>query len=125
MTKPYAPKNWNKLTERDALLICIEWWKWLKANPLKQKDDWPRLAINGGDVPTMAADCPCCEYAGQGERECCIIKGWSTLDDHCVAPDSPYELWFQTRNAAEASKQAGRIVRLAQKALRKLGERKE
>jgi len=133
----HVPKRWLKLTKRDALSICIEWWKWLAKNPTKDKEDWPRLEIHGGDVPRMFAYCPCCEYKDQrdithGYEPCkkhCPIPRWEKIDAEvmCCSDDSPFILWDNARSDGdykEAGKQAERIVILAQQALNRLPKRR-
>lgn len=145
--KKHVPKDWNALTEHDTLLLCIEWWAWLKANPGKMKDGWPRLECNDGDVPYMACDCPCCEYAVQNDIDCefnntCLVSNWGKAGDDsvpCCVSDSPFTLWLKASfpedycsrdamgemhsdepNLVEAAKQAGRIVKLAKDALKQI-----
>ena len=47
-----------------------ELWKWIKNNPSKNKEDWPRWKQNGGDVPRVLSHCFYCEYDNEGCDEC-------------------------------------------------------
>ena len=60
----------KKQTEilREHLGICIRLWRWIGKNIkaeeyiINAKDRWPEWAWNGGTIPVMDCDCPCCEF---------------------------------------------------------------
>jgi hypothetical protein len=59
-----------KLTAKKAVELSIELWEWL-AETGKDKGDWPRWGINGGEYSEMVFDCPLCELFNQKKCKGC------------------------------------------------------
>lgn len=88
------------LTKQSALELTKELWEFMRDNKFKtslDKGKWPRWRFNGGDIPSMNYDCPCCEYGtyqkekeeGYWVCEYCPLVGyaWSIT---CLENNSPY-----------------------------------
>jgi hypothetical protein len=56
-----------ELTRQEAYDICVRWWLWLSKakSPKADKEDWPELEINGGNLPRFEFNCAACEYLKQ------------------------------------------------------------
>ena len=109
------------LTARQALEICIELWTWLRDNPDKEKYEWPSWEKYGA----MVSECPLCEYIGIREcSKCCPIywRRKPNLSNHCTRYDSPYDKWCATESLRSKRFYAGKIVKLAEEALERMGE---
>ena len=76
-----------RLTKKLALEICRDLWNWLGENPGRDKQSWPGWRSNGGDIQTMVALCPCCEYVHRGKNRKCRIE-----KSHCPLSG----LWHDT-----------------------------
>ena len=97
-----------KLTKRTALQFCEDIWTWLAVHPEKGKEDYPEWEKNGGSIPEMMFDCPCCEYTSPDGTECIrcpLFQFWPHGD--CEDHSSPYWIW---RNADPRSR-FGRLIR--------------
>jgi len=112
-----------RLTKSTALQFCEDVWSWLAVNPEKDKSDYPGWEANGGSVPKMTYDCPCCEYAVtasgrkrleaecSGVREntecgrCPLAKFWPS--GGCLTLSSPFIIW----DGANPRSRFGRIIR--------------
>ena len=127
----HTPKNWRKLTKKDAILICMELWDWLGDDrTATHKTAWPRWRRNGGNVPEMQMNCPCCEYVWQTRgdfvcSDCPISKslwGGATAygDTYCEYYKSPYKLWSDAKTDKTKNKYARQVAALARKALEQL-----
>jgi len=109
-----------RLTKVMALQLCEDLWGWLAVNPEKGKKDWPEWEWNGGSIPKMTYDCPCCEYGAAGRtkkevegtgimrNECkrCPLTGfWPT--GRCLDECSPFLIWDSTNPKSRF----GRLIR--------------
>jgi len=100
-----------RLTKSVALQLCEDLWGWLALNPEKGKEEWPGWEANGGTVPEMPYDCPCCGYGTQiagrtkeevekggieeDECKCCpLARFWPT--GRCLNKQSPFMIWDGT-----------------------------
>ena len=119
-----------RLTKRKALELCIELWTWLAKHPGNEKDDWPRLMCNEGDIPDMANDCPCCGYA-YPKGDCvddscphCPLKDYwpgGSCEPRNTVALSPWREWVSAMADSDMPtvvKAAKAIARLARKALK-------
>ena len=84
------------LTERKALEICRDLWRWLAKNPHMLKDDWPGWISQG----EMQSNCPCCEYVVQHSKtkscdDCPLAGRWnkSNPSQYCAGERSLYYRW--------------------------------
>jgi len=100
-----------RLTKSVALQLCEDLWGWLALNPEKGKEEWPGWEANGGSIPMMPFNCPCCAYGAQiTERttdevrsmgimadECkyCPLAGFWP-DGRCVFANSLFQVWHGT-----------------------------
>ena len=109
-----------KLTKRRALEICRDLWKWLASHPGRSKDEWP----GWGKYGEMESNCPCCEFNNQHQHKYCddgnCLIEWP--DGSCCSSKSPFSKWATYR--PYAPRYAREIVKLAEKALRKLNKKK-
>ena len=124
----------KKLTERKALLISLEWWRWLADNPDKDKGDWPDRRKYAADYAIggrkFYAECVACEYGYQHDhtvkRRCrsrCVIK-WSPAVG-CMDVNSPYHLWRFERSPAKRQILAGEVVKCIEASLAALPKLKK
>jgi hypothetical protein len=128
------------LTERKALIICRDLWKWLEKTGSADKAAWRGWRTHG----MMIHSCPCCEYAYQVmERQgatgarclfCPMLPVWDgyvgTVDDDvpCEGGTHPYYYqWASAKTAKARREAAGKIRRGAERMLLKLskGRRKK
>ena len=59
-----------RLTKKLMKKNHTELWLWLAKNPKKEKDDWPRWKINGGDIFYLERnECFPCEYTLTHRRQ--------------------------------------------------------
>lgn len=110
-----------RLTKGAALQVCEDLWSWLAVNPEKKKEDYPGWERNGGGLPGMPYDCPCCAYATQiagrtkeevesegiAEDECerCpLIEFWP---GRCFVGDTLFVMW----DSADPKGRLGKLVR--------------
>ena len=113
----HVPKDWDKWTRRDALLLCRELWVFISRNPNLGKHMWPRWARNGGDVPECSYLCPACGFLRHQELSSCsaCILNWT--NGHCL--DGEYIEWRKAMTSEERVRWAKAIVRLCDEALAK------
>lgn len=110
-----------RLTRRKAIDFFRELWQFL-AETGKEKTDWPRWKYNSGDIPTMAWDCPLCEYANRwkdknpSQRDCRCYKGKCLIDwPECIcilSDNSLYKRWQGSGSIIERKKLAKMIFEL-------------
>lgn len=93
------------LTYPKALEITRRLWAWLEESGSRCKRDWPEWVFNGGTVPRMESDCPCCQVVfGGAERLTCLAcpawRVWPYPDElktkvttPCNHLKSPYTRW--------------------------------
>lgn len=112
-----------KLTKRTALQFCEDLWFWLAEHPEKDKGDYPEWEKNGGSIPNMLHDCPCCEYVvsilgandiQNPQRDCVhcpLSQFWSQFwaDGNCYELSSPYRVW----RATSLRSRFGRLIRIS------------
>lgn len=114
-----------RLIKRTALQFTEDLWTWLAVNPEKEKEDYPEWEKNGGSIPDMVYDCPCCEYivsvaglTGPDELErwgynrkdcarCPLSKLWPNGD--CQSARSPFMAWWN----ANPKGRFGRLIRVS------------
>ena len=90
-----------RFTKRLALENCRDLWGWLAKTGKSSKRLWPEWERNGGTVPTMEADCPCCAYARARCRRCPLAGRWGrdrSGDRDCTSDNSPYSKWDLVKN---------------------------
>ena len=94
-----------RLTEKLMKELHEELWGWLAEDPKREKWDWPRWEMKGGDIPGKWAYCFPCAYAEQTERDCCPldIPGWNpnSYDGFCL--DGLYDKWRHTKGKARSA----------------------
>lgn len=116
------------LTEKEALQLTMELWRWLKKNPGKAKYNWPKWKHNGGKYYEIDNHCFLCEYVSMKTPDdyqyfldcysfCPLIDIWKKTEDKnlayknlaydesvnpCTKAKSPYALWYLTKKAQYA-----------------------
>ena len=117
-----------KLTKRKALELTVELWDWLTNNPEKKKTDWPGWELNGGKIPKLLNDCPCCEYDDQHMthfddycEHCPLLEYWPGGNCEPDSRVSPWQDWIDVTDGEllidEAKEAATEIADLARQAL--------
>lgn len=102
-----------RLIKRTALQICENLWIWCAEYPEKEKEDYPEWEKNGGSIPEMMFDCPCCAYTSLDEDlgpecTCCpLFEFWPRGD--CSDSSSPYTIWSDTNKKSRF----GRLIRIS------------
>ena len=122
-----------KLTEKRALEICRDLWAWLEENPKGKKYDWPGWRENGGTIPEMVFNCPCCEYAARERgvypecKQCPLSHFWienahgdPSGNAPCERNGSPYLSWRFAISPVGKAEAAHAIHQAAVDALDKL-----
>ncbi|KKN64724.1 hypothetical protein LCGC14_0488560 [marine sediment metagenome] len=101
-----------KLTEKKAIELTLELWRWL-AETGKNKCDWPGWEINGGIHSKVQDYCFFCEYAVTHRKngECWACPYQKKFGD-CQGQDedTPYDLWEQARTPKANKKYAQQLV---------------
>lgn len=121
---PLAIPEGDELTLKLSLQQTQALWLWLANNPDKDKYDWPRWTINGGQV--LGHGCPCCSYmiahaSDSNKSGCTICPLISIWPDGCMRGDSVLLTWFDSsRNHKTRAKAARVISKAAGKALKRL-----
>lgn len=107
------------MTEKEYISLFREIWEWLSENPEKEKNDWPRWKINGGDVEMCISDCPLCEWVNitygnlkDCKDKCPII--WNN-DSFCHYTTGLFWKWTSVRNNEEKRRIAKEISNLPER----------
>jgi hypothetical protein len=117
------PKEFIRLTRKEALGLTVLLWGWIEKNPLRNKQDWPGWkAFNGR---AYAPYCACCFYVdyrdsvnkyGADDSMCPLYSFWAkfscgTEDNVCIAENSPFTRWNEARKRRDA-KEALKYARM-------------
>ena len=112
---------------REYLGICGRLWRWIGKNIRADelvpvvKDCWPEWERNGGTIPSMTANCPCCEFADRVmDKGCSICPLEWTGGGTCRKLDAEYSQACFARTRRSKRMWANRIARLAEEALARL-----
>ena len=91
-----------------------EQWEWHFHHPTKQKEDWPRWEVNGGNIPNVDNLCFLCEYSFAHHTSCkqCLLK-WPHFG--CMSKGGPYGAWIRARSPRTRKKYAKLIRDLPEK----------
>ncbi len=116
-----------------SLKVCMILWEWMRdINSCCESDkvNWFRWKHNGGDIPSMVVDCPCCHYREQTDKRfgrrkdrrtaCftgCLLSGYA-WELGCMEFSSPYHSFD---NACGTPENAQKIVDACKEALEDLG----
>lgn len=83
-------------------------WNYLYENPNKDKKDWPRWVINGGDIKIVNGNCFACEYDYKFNDICNHCPFDIGIGDYCLK--GLYRKWILS-NDLEERKQLAKQIR--------------
>ena len=112
-------------TERKALEVCRDLWRWLADNPDKWKWDWTEWKDNGGKIPNCKSHCPLCEYSNLHNLSCssCLLFGEGKeleQEGNCLDDESSYWRWYYSKDSTVRKAMAFEIVAACNRSLEKL-----
>lgn len=92
-----------RLTKKLMKELHEELWLWLAEDPKREKWNWPRWKMKGGDIPGSWAYCFPCAYADQTGRDCCPldIPGWNPDTGGCLG--GLYGRWILAKGKARTA----------------------
>jgi len=130
---PFVKIRYRRDSKGHVLALCYELWLWMRDEARqgrsRDKAEWPRWKKNGGDVPKIPLQCPCCWNAGfrwgidseAEEKACgkCLIE-WPRSQfpphDTCSGEMSPFELWCNAESPGEKADAADNMFALIEDA---------